>query len=281
MLAPLFVSFLASQFGLYKLPDALRKVIGYVPNKIENALRKGLQAFAKRTGGGTAVKEKNSSLTTNKGANGAATDEFTYGGKQYRLVVSAESAGGTVVKIVDKATGKLVGKPLQEEHFTTAAAKQEFRELLTKADELLNKAKKPAAGQPRPNTSYARPMPFCPRGRRMRYSPTCAPTSNPTDRTAGRGVSVPSRDGGMLICRRVPDIGSPRFPLASRVIRLGYELNARENARFTESGSGDGKDSRHGLESYNSYETAARRPDAVTRRPPHLHRGRPRWSATS
>jgi hypothetical protein len=39
---------------------------------------------------------------------------------------------------------------LKEEHFTTAAAKQEFRELLLKAEQLRGKAKKPAAGQPKP-----------------------------------------------------------------------------------------------------------------------------------
>ena len=72
-----------------------------IPLAIEGALRKALQAFAKKTGGGTAVKEKNSSLTTNKGTGGVATDEFTYGGTPYRLVVSAESAGGTVIKIID------------------------------------------------------------------------------------------------------------------------------------------------------------------------------------
>jgi hypothetical protein len=153
--APLFVSFLASPFGLNKLPDALRKVIQKVPRKIENALRKGVQSFAKKANGGTAVKEKNSSLTTNKGANGAASNEFTYGGTQYRLVVAAESKGGTTIKIVEKATGKLLHGVLTAADFfaTDSDARQKFNDLFNAANNLRNAAKKPTAGQQKPEFS--------------------------------------------------------------------------------------------------------------------------------
>jgi hypothetical protein len=62
----------------------------------------------------------------------------------YRLVVAAESMGGTVIKIVEAATGKLVGEPLKREHFTTAAARDAFTALYNAADDLRRAAKKPA-----------------------------------------------------------------------------------------------------------------------------------------
>ena len=94
------------------------------------------------------MKEKNASLTTNK--NGS--DEFTYRDKQYRLVVAAESKGGTTIKIVEKATENPVEKPLKATDFfaTDPDARQKFNDLFNAANNLRNGAKKPTAGQPKP-----------------------------------------------------------------------------------------------------------------------------------
>lgn len=136
--APLMISFLASQFGLNKLPAALRKAVSYVPDKIENALRKGIQSLAKTIGGGTTSKEYNGALTQK----GKPNDPFSVPGVdgQYTLGVF-QVTGGSEVRILKKGAGgdKMVGKPLVASDFTTDAAVAHLNDLKMKA-ELLRKA---------------------------------------------------------------------------------------------------------------------------------------------
>jgi hypothetical protein len=132
-----------------------------VPKQIENALRKGVQSFAKTVGAGTAQKVKNSSVVGRKDKDGPDLFAFDYAGGRYELVVTAESKGQVEVKIVRKVAGtpdELVQRPVREADFSTPAARDKFKNLSAAADALCKAAKKPAAGQPKPTFNHLRAM---------------------------------------------------------------------------------------------------------------------------
>ncbi len=137
------VSFAAAQLGLSKLPGELRKVLSYVPQKVDSGMRKLLADAA--------GKVRLNSGSSDEMFKGIVSEkkEFDYGGKNY--VLWAVQSGTTVkVKLAEKVNGqwKLIAE-LKDANFTTTAAKGDYTALFGKAKSLAD-ATKPNAQNKNP-----------------------------------------------------------------------------------------------------------------------------------
>ncbi len=137
------VSFAAAQLGLSKLPGELRKVLSYVPQRVDAGMRKLLADVAGkvRVTGGSGDEMFKGIVSEKK--------EFDYGGKNY--VLWAVQSGTTVkVKLAEKVNGqwKLIAE-LKDANFTTTAAKGDYTALFGKAKSLAD-ATKPNAQNKNP-----------------------------------------------------------------------------------------------------------------------------------